>query len=131
MRPGATVLAAALILGAAAPLHADEWTLIDVKARLAPDARVTVVETHDIVFETSDKNVFHTFGLGADQAIRLTAITWVGPDGEPRPLNAVETVPGPDEYRYYDRGHVYSRYRRSRYRRSASGRPWGTASSTS
>ena len=50
-----TVLAAALFLGAAAPLHADEWTLIDVKARLAPDARVTVVETHDIVLETSGR----------------------------------------------------------------------------
>ena len=37
MRPGAPVLATALFLGAAAPLHADEWTLIDVKARLTND----------------------------------------------------------------------------------------------
>ena len=98
MRPGAPVLAAALFLGAAAPLHADEWTLIDVKSRLASDARVTVVETHDIVLETSGRNTFHTFGLGADQAIRLTAMTRIGPDGEPHPLKAVETVNGPDEY---------------------------------
>ena len=32
MRPGASVLAAAVFLAAAAPLHADEWTLIDVKS---------------------------------------------------------------------------------------------------
>ena len=107
MRPGAPVLAAALFLGAAAPLHADEWTRIDVKSRLASDARVTVVETHDIVLVTSGRNAFHTFGLGADQAIRLTAMTRIGPDGEPHPLKAVGTVNGPDEYRYYDQGHVY------------------------
>ena len=80
---------------------------IDVKSRLANDARVTVVETHDIVLETTGRNTFRTFGLGADQAIRLTALTRIGPDGEPHPLKAVETVTGPDEYRYYDRGHVY------------------------
>jgi len=107
MRPGVLVLAAALSVAAAAPLHADEWTLIDVRTRIANDARVTVVETHDIVLETSGRNTFRTFGLGADQAIRLTAITRIGPDGEPHPLKAVETVAGPDEYRYYDRGHVY------------------------
>ena len=107
MRPAVRVLAALLLLAAAAPLHADEWTLIDVRARIANDARVTVVETHDIVLEHTGRNTFRTFGLGADQAIRLTAITRIGPDGEPHPLKAVETVDGPDEYRYYDRGHVY------------------------
>jgi hypothetical protein len=107
MRPGVPVLAAALLLAAARPLHADEWTLIDVKTRLANDARVTVVETHDILLETTGRSTFRTFGLGADQAIRLTAITRIGPDNEPHPLEAVETVTGPDEYRYYDRGHVY------------------------
>jgi hypothetical protein len=101
------VLAAALSIAAAAPLHADEWTLIDVTTRIANDARVTVVETHHIVLETTGRNTFRTFGLGADQAIRLTAITRIGSDGEPHPLKAVETVAGPDEYRYYDRGHVY------------------------
>jgi len=107
MRPAVRVLAAALLLAAAAPLHADEWTLIDVRARIANDALVTVIETHDIVLEHTGRNTFRTFGLGADQAIRLTAITRIGPDGEPHPLKAVETVDGPDEYRYYDRGHVY------------------------
>ena len=107
MRPGAPVLAAALFLGAATPLRADEWTRIDVKGRLASDARVTVVETHDIVLDTSGRNTFHTFGLGADQAIRLTAMTRIGPDGEPRRLKAVDAVNGPDEYRYYDQGHVH------------------------
>ena len=34
-------------------------------------------------------------------------MTRIGPDGEPHPLKAVDTVNGPDEYRYYDRGHVY------------------------
>ena len=34
-------------------------------------------------------------------------MTRIGPDGEPHPLKAVDTVQGPDEYRYYDRGHVY------------------------
>src|SRR4051812_1208263 len=107
MRPVVAALAAALLLAATAPLHADEWTLIDVRAHIANDARVTVVETHDIVLEHTGRNTFRTFGLGADQAIRLTAITRIGPDGEPHPLTAVETVDGPDEYRYYDRGHVY------------------------
>ena len=92
MRPGVPVLAAALCLAAAAPLHADEWTLIDVKSRLASDARVTVVETHDIVLLTSGRNTFRTFGLGADQAIRLMAMTRIGPDGEPHPLKSVGTV---------------------------------------
>ena len=102
------MLAAALFLGAAAPLHADEGTLIDVKARLTNDARATVVETHDIVLETTGRNTFHTFGLGADQAIRLTAITRIGPDSEPHRLKAVVTVNGADEYRYYyDQGHVH------------------------
>jgi len=108
MRSGVLVLAAAaLLLAAARPLHADEWTLIDVRTRLADDARATVVETHHIVLDTTGRSTFRTFGLGADQAIRLTAITRIGPDGEPHPLKAVETVAGPDEYRYYDRGHVY------------------------
>jgi len=107
MRPGAPVFAAALLMAAAAPLHADEWTLIDVKARLASDARVIVVETHDIVLDTTGRNVFRTFGLGADQAIRLTAMTRVGPDGASHPLKRVAIVDGPDEYRNYDRGHVY------------------------
>ena len=108
MRPGAAVLAAALCLAAAAPVDADEWTLIDVKARLANDGRVTIVETHHIVLEATDKRVFRTFGLGADQAIRLSAITRLGPEaGAERPLTAVETVTRPDEYRYYERGHVH------------------------
>ena len=107
MRSGASVLAAAVFLAAAAPVHADEWTLIDVKSRLTTDARVSVVETHDIVLETTGRSTFRTFGLGADQAIRLTALTRIGPDGGPHPLKAVDTVQGPDEYRYYERGHVY------------------------
>ena len=72
MRPGASVLAAAFALAAAAPLHADEWTLIDVKTRLANDGRATVVETHHIVLETTGRKTFRDFGRGADQAIRLT-----------------------------------------------------------
>jgi hypothetical protein len=107
MRPGAPVLAAVLALAATVPLQADEWTLIDVKARLANDGRATVVETHHIVLETTGRNVFHDFGRGADQDIRLTAMTRIGPDGEPHPLKKVETVTGPDEYAYYERGHAY------------------------
>ncbi len=107
MRPGALVLAAAFGLAAAAPLHADEWTLIDVRARLANDGRVTVVETHDIVLATTGRNVFHEFARGADQDIRLSAVTRLGPDDEPHPLKKVETVNGPDEFTYYPRGHAY------------------------
>jgi hypothetical protein len=108
MRPGAAVLAAASCLAAAAPVHADEWTRIDVKARLANDGRVVVVETHHIVFEATDKHVSRTFGLGADQAIRLSSMTRLGPEaGAETRLAAVEDVTRPDEYRYYDRGHVY------------------------
>jgi hypothetical protein len=108
MRPGAIGLAAAIGLVTAAPLHADEWTLIDVTARLANDGRANIVETHHIVLEASDKKVHRDFGLGADQAIRLSAITRLGPEaGAETRLTAVETVTGPDEYRYYDRGHVY------------------------
>ena len=79
------MLAAAVFLAAAAPVHADEWTLIDVKSRLTTDARVSVVETHDIVLETTGRSTFRTFGLGADQAIRLTALTRIGSDGGSRP----------------------------------------------
>lgn len=107
MRPGALGLAAALTVAAAVPLQADEWTRIDVTTRLANDGRVTVAETHHIVFATTGRSVSHDFGLGADQAIALTAVTRIGPDGEPHRLKAVETVAGPDEYRYYDRGHAY------------------------
>ncbi len=106
MRPGAPVLAAAFALAAAAPLQADEWTLIDVKTRLANDGRATVVETHHIVLETTGRNTFRDFGRGVDQGIRLSAMTRIGPDGEPHPLTKVETVTGPDEYTYYDRGHA-------------------------
>ncbi|MEO5819619.1 MAG: hypothetical protein ABIT71_03880, partial [Vicinamibacteraceae bacterium] len=107
MRPSASVLAAALALAAAVPLHADEWKLIDVKTKLANDGRATVVETHDIVFETTGRSVFHDFGRGADQDVRLTAVTRIGPDHEPHRLKLVETVTGPDEYAYYPRGHAY------------------------
>jgi hypothetical protein len=107
MRPGILVLAAALGLGSAAPLHADEWTHIDVTTKLANDGRVTVVETHHIVLETTGRNVFRDFGRGADQDVRLTAITRIGPDGEPHRLKKVETVDGPDQFTYYDRGHAY------------------------
>jgi hypothetical protein len=68
---------------------------------------VTVVETHDIILETTGRSTSRPFGLGADQAIRLMALTRIGPDAEPHRLKAVDTVAGPDEYRYYDRGHVY------------------------
>ena len=107
MRPGAFVAAAAMSLAAAAPLHADEWMLIDVRTHLANDARVTVVETHHVVLESTGRNTYRAFGLGADQAIRLTALTRIGPDDEPHRLKAVETVAGPDQYRYYDMGHVH------------------------
>jgi hypothetical protein len=107
MRPGIRVLAAALVLATTAPLRADEWTLIDVKTRLANDGRVTVVETHSIVLETTGRNTFRDFGRGADQEIRLTAITRLGPDVEAHPLKRVDTVTGPDEYTSYDLGHVY------------------------
>jgi hypothetical protein len=112
MRPGVPVLAAAVSLAAAAPVHADEWTLIDVKSRLTTDARVTVVETHDIVLDTTGRNTFRTFGLGADQAIRLTALTRIGADGEPRG----RSPPAP--------GHVHPTSR------SFSGRGSGSATSS-
>src|SRR5688572_33400436 len=102
MRPGAFVLDAAFGLAAVLPLHADEWTLIDVKARLANDGRVTVVETHDIVLATTGRNVFHDFGRGADQDVVLRALTRIGPDHEPHALKKVETVTGPDEYTHYE-----------------------------
>jgi hypothetical protein len=107
MRTGAAVLATAFGLAAAAPLHADEWTLIDVRTRLANDGRVTVVETHDIVFETTGRNVFRDFGRGADQDIRLTAMIRIGPDHEPHALRKVAAVEGPDQFAYYDVGHAY------------------------
>ena len=107
MRPGASVLAAALVVAATAPLAADEWTLIDVKARLANDGRVSVVETHHIVFEGTGRTMFHDFGRGADQDIRLAAMTRLGPDHEPHPLKKVDTVTGQDEFTYYERGHAY------------------------
>lgn len=99
--------AAVAILLVAAPAHADDWPLIDVKARLANDGRVTVVETHQIVFTDTGKQIFRDFGIGADQVVRVTAVTRVGPDDAEHPLRAVEAVDEPDEYRSYERGHVY------------------------
>jgi hypothetical protein len=102
-------LVAALLLAPAARAAADEWTLIDVKATLANDARVTVVETHHIRFEVTGKKMFVDFGAGADQFARLTAVTRIGPDGEDHRLAAVDTVAdgSTDQYRQYEMGHVY------------------------
>jgi hypothetical protein len=106
-RAGAS--AAAAIVLAAAPARADDWPLIDVKARLANDGRVTVVETHQVVFRTTGKQIARDFGLGADQSVRMTAVTRIGPDDLEHPLRAVEAVDDPDEYRHFDRGHLYLR----------------------
>jgi hypothetical protein len=108
MRPRGLGFAAGLWLaGAAAPAAADEWTLIDVRARLANDGRVTVVERHDIVFEKTGKKAFRDFGLAADQAVDLSAVTRIGPDHEEHRLKAVEAVNGADEFVNYPRGYVY------------------------
>jgi hypothetical protein len=107
MRPRRWGLAAGLWLAAAAPAAADDWTLIDVRARLANDGRVTVVERHDIVFEKTGKKVFRDFGLNADQAVVLSAVTRIGPDNEEHRLKAVEAVNGSDEFVNYPRGYVY------------------------
>jgi hypothetical protein len=106
MRSGAASLLAWLIL-VPAIAGADEWTRIDVRAHLENDGRATVTETHFIVFEATDKKLFHEFGLAADQAIALARVTRIGPGPAEQPLAAVETVDRPDQYRYYDRGHVY------------------------
>jgi hypothetical protein len=108
MRPLGLGFAAGLCLASAAvPAAADEWTLIDVRARLANDGRVTVVERHDIVFEKTGKKVYRDFGLNADQTIELSAVTRIGPDNEEHRLKAVEAVNNPDEFVNYPRGFVY------------------------
>ncbi len=93
------------MLASTGSLRADEWTLIDVRSRLDNEGRLHVVETHHIVFERTETRLVREFGLGADQAVELKAITRVGPHGDERRLAAGEPD-GHDEFRYYERGHV-------------------------
>src|SRR5262245_1908707 len=106
MRPGPAAMLAWLLLTPAVA-RADEWIRIDVRAHLGNDGPPTIVEPADIVFDTTDRKLVHEFGLAADQAIAIARITRIGPGGGEHPLTAVESVEGPDQYRYYDRGHVY------------------------
>jgi hypothetical protein len=99
---------ACLVAGlAGARAEAAEWTLIDVRAHILNDGRVEVVETHHLTLPKTGDTMFRDFGLGTDQQIVLHAVTRTGPDGEPHRLAAVENVLGPDQFRYYGRGHVY------------------------
>src|SRR5215510_10142855 len=106
MRPVPAAMVMGLLL-APAIARADDSARIDIKAHLARDGRVTIAETHSSVFDRTDVKLFREFGLGADQAIVLTRVTRIGPGDGEHPLTAVEEVQGPDQYRYYDRGHVY------------------------
>jgi len=106
MRFGVAAVLGWLIV-APAVASADDGTRIDIRARLAKDGRVTIAETHFYVFDRTDEKLYREFGLGADQAIVLTRVTRIGPGDVEHPLTAVEEVQGPDQYRYYDRGHVY------------------------
>jgi hypothetical protein len=107
MRSGPAALALLLVAGLAARAGATEWTLIDVRAHLLNDGRVEVVETHHVTFAKTGDTLFRQFGLGTDQQIVLHAVTRTGPDGEPHRLTAVDEVHGPDQFRYYERGHVH------------------------
>ena len=107
MRSGPAAVAFLLGAAFAARAEATEWTLIDVRAHLLNDGRVEVVETHHVTLSKTGDTMFRDFGLGTDQQIVLHAVTRTGPDGEPHRLAAVENVLGPDQFRYYERGHVY------------------------
>ena len=82
---------------------------IEVAGHLENDGRFHVVEIHHITIGKGHESDFRVFGLGADQSIVIKGITRINGDGTETPLVDRE-VEGPDQYRYYPRGHVYYRY---------------------
>ena len=82
---------------------------IDVTGHLNNDGHFHVVEIHHITIGKGSESDFRTFGLGPDQSIVMKGLTRISADGAETPLVDQE-VDGPDQYRYYSRGHVYYRY---------------------
>ena len=82
---------------------------IEVVGHLENDGHFHVVEIHHITIGKGHESDFRVFGLGADQSIVMKGITRISADGRETPLVDRE-VEGPDQYRYYPRGHVYYRY---------------------
>jgi hypothetical protein len=89
--------------------QAGHTTKIEVAGHLDDDGHFHVVEIHHITIGKGSDSDFRVFGLGADQSIVLKGITRISDDGTETPL-VNQGVEGPDQYRYYPRGHVYYRY---------------------
>ncbi|MCS7467102.1 hypothetical protein NZK35_10660 [Stieleria sp. ICT_E10.1] len=93
---------------------AAELTRITVDGHLANDGRFQVTETHDHRIDQGHESGFRSFGLSVDQSIASLKITRIGDDGMETPLldrgAANREVDGPDQFRYYRRGHIYFRY---------------------
>lgn len=94
------------------PAYAANVSQIDIEAHLDNDGRLQVTETHRMTLGKGAESEFRVFGRSVDQEIVLKAITRIDPDGaEHRLVDRVDQeVEGPDQYRYYSRGHVYFRY---------------------
>ncbi|MDV6034783.1 MAG: DUF2207 domain-containing protein [Phycisphaera sp. RhM] len=91
-----------------------ELTRITVDTHLTNDGRFQVTETHDRRIDQGHESGFRSFGLGVDQSIASLKITRISADGTQTPLldqgPANREVDGPDQFRYYPRGHIYFRY---------------------
>lgn len=84
-----------------------EWKHLDVHARLDNDGRFHVTETHRLgITGAGGFKLSPDFGRGTDQALAFRGITRIDAAGEHPLVDRGRDVEGPDEYRYYPRGHV-------------------------
>jgi hypothetical protein len=111
-RPWLSALMACLCLPGTSHVYAANVTRLNVEAHLSNDGRLQVIETHQMQLNKGSESDFRVFGLSVDQAIVLKGITRIHADGtEHRLVDRVnQEVEGPDQFRYYPRGHVYFRY---------------------
>lgn len=107
LRPLALVVGFVLIGSASA--RAWSVTRLDVHARLDNDGRLQVTETLQAKLVKGEESDFRSFGMSVDQSIVLTEVARIDADGTEHKLVDQE-VNGPDQFRYYPRGHVYFRY---------------------
>lgn len=103
-----------LLLHGMRPGAAAEVTKIEVAAHLTNEGRLLVTETHHLKITKGYESDFRVFGLSVDQSIAIRKITRIDAAGIEQALVdqglAGREVDGPDQFRYYPRGHVYYRY---------------------
>src|SRR5262245_7666870 len=110
MRPIAPVLLGGWLTVAAGTAFAQpsvEWKHIDIHARLDNDGRFHVTEIHRLgITGQGGFKLAPDLGRGTDQSIVFDGITRIDAAGEHTLVDRGRDVEGPDDYRYYPRGHV-------------------------